>query len=108
MTSFEAIQILARRARREARLGWLLGMISLATVFVSTVAGLTLINGPSKRTGAVAAYVTLAAAMLVVPVTHAGVKVWLRRRRPVWIEELARREGLDAKRLAESFTLDSW
>lgn len=29
-------------------------------------------------------------------------------RRPLWIDELARTEGLDAEVLADSFTLDSW
>jgi hypothetical protein len=109
VTSFEAVQVLSARARRLGQLAWVGGTIVLLLVFLGIVAEEVLRKGRlSKGTGTVAAVGTIAAAVVVLPSVRIGVRSVLRWRRRAWIEELARQEGLDAKTLAESFTIDSW
>ncbi|MBL8918586.1 MAG: hypothetical protein JNJ54_06965 [Myxococcaceae bacterium] len=109
MTAFEAVQHLSARARRVARLAWVGGAAAIVCVFVVVLGvQLVLAGRPSKGMGSVAAWTTIGAAVVILAAVRFGVKQYLRLRRPVWVEDLARQEGLDAKRLAESFTLDAW
>ncbi len=108
MNSFEAVQALASRARRTARWGWALGVGALGLLFGGLLTVMVLSGTPAKAAALAAAYASIGAGALLVPGIHFGVRQYLRLRRTRWIDELARQEGLDAKKLAESFTLDSW
>lgn len=109
MTSFEAVQLLARRARHAARVGWGIGVLAIVAIGVGALGvQLAIAERPSKARGLMTAYITVGAASVILSVVRFGVKLILQLRRPTWIEDLARQEGLDAKKISESFTLDSW
>lgn len=109
MTSFEAVQVLSARARSFARFAWFGGAAAILVTFFGVLGAQVLIMGrPTKGMVVITTWATVGAAALILTLVKFGVKQALRLRRPVWIEDLARQEGLDAKKLAESFTLDSW
>lgn len=108
MTSFEAVQWLAARARRTARVGWLIGAGAIVLVLGATLTVMILRGASGRASGRVASAAAIVASLIIIPSVHFVVKALLRLRRPRWIEELARTEGLSAERIAEFFTLDSY
>lgn len=109
MTSFEAIQLLSARAARVARWAWWCAGGSMLGVFLVVLLVQLLVEGRFRRAHAtIASLATLGAAAVIFPCVRFTVKRVLQWRASSWIDELARQEGLDARRLAESFTMDSW
>lgn len=109
MTTFEAVQTLSARAGRAARLAWLVGAALIVLTFVGVLGVQLLIVGrPSKAMGFTTTWITIVAAAVILPSVRFAVKQVLRMRRLAWVEELARKEGLDSQKIADSFTLDSW
>ncbi len=109
MTSFEAVQVLVARARRVAQWGWAVGtLVMVAVCLVSLAVYLLGFEEHTKLLAATFVCTTLCLNALVLGSVQFAVRQVLKMRRPTWAEALAREEGLDARRLLESFTLDAW
>jgi len=111
MTTQEAVEALAERARRAATVVWLLA--ALALLVAGSLAGGGLVLLQWMLLGVASIKVAAAGGLLVgtgvvVPVFRVATRTLIGARRRAWIDELARAEGIDAAELAQYFTTDSW
>jgi hypothetical protein len=113
VTTYEAVQQLSRRAQARARsLNLMMGLALVGfagALFGAAVLAATLLSELNK--GLILGAAVGAAFLSIATVVPAGrwlIRQSIARSREAWISELASNEGLNAKELAESFTLDSW
>ena len=111
MTDLEALQRLQERAQSFARplqIGAAFAMVGLgvALYFGTLLAQLALTGGEAWPFGS--GLVAAAGAAVVPKSANWFIRKSLERRRPRWIDELVRSEGVSRAELEELFTLDAW
>ena len=111
MTTREAVETLAARARKTASGMYLVAALAVGATAVLLTGAAVVVQWAMMDVASLklaAGCGTLGAFAVMVPTSRYVIRRVIAQRRPTWIDELARTEGLNAKELESYFTMDSW